>query len=111
MMPYVYGLMAAAASTAAAGGVAVAVTVTRVRRREDEARLDPAWLHQDLTDPTPASDSDETEVPEDYKGRHRLPTIGDRALEWHFPSIAQVAGDPLRRLALRRQARTEAGDA
>ena len=109
MMPYVYGCMAAAVGTATAGGVAVCVTITRARNRAEEARLNPAWLREDLTDPVPAADSDETAAPDDYIGRHRVPTIGERALEWHFPpSIQEFAGDRLLRLALWRRARAEA---
>mgnify|MGYP001608579861 CR=1 FL=1 len=108
MMPYVYGYIGAAVGTATCGLAAVCVTTTRIRNRADEARLTAplAPERDDLSEPMPripaSHYSDEAADLKDgnYVGAHRKPlTIGDRA---------EIAGDRLRGLALRRQARDEA---
>ncbi len=106
MMPYVYGYIGAAVGTATCGLAAVCVTTTRIRNRADDARyaLPLAPEREDLTEPMPripaSHYSDETAAPKDYTGVHRMPlTIGDRA---------ELVGDRLRGLALRRQVRAEA---
>ncbi len=106
MMPYVYGYIGAAIGTVTAGAVATCVTTTRIRNRADDARyrVPLAPEREDLTEPMPriaaTHHSDETAAAKDYIGVHRMPlTIGDRA---------EIAGDRLRGLALRRQTRQEA---